>query len=118
MTRPLIYVAGPITSDPWGCAPKAVEWARELRDAFDFQSVLPQLSIFAEMHDHRDYEEYITDGLNLLSRCDGLLRIGGRSPGADREVAWAENRGIPVAYASETNLLGWAYQVNERWCVQ
>ena len=31
MTRPLVYVAGPITGDPWGCVRKAVEVADDAR---------------------------------------------------------------------------------------
>jgi len=32
----------------------------------------------------------------LLARCDGVLRIGGPSPGADRMVAMARQKGLMV----------------------
>jgi hypothetical protein len=32
----------------------------------------------------------------VATRCDAVLRIGGRSTGADEEVAWFRARGLPV----------------------
>ncbi|MEO0563485.1 MAG: DUF4406 domain-containing protein [Chloroflexota bacterium] len=37
----------------------------------------------------------------LLSKCDGCLRIGGASSGADRMVRTAESLGVAVYYALE-----------------
>lgn len=42
MTRPLVYVAGPITGDPWGCVRKATEAARALATDYRFDAYLPQ----------------------------------------------------------------------------
>jgi hypothetical protein len=34
----------------------------------------------------------------LLERCDAVLRLAGESRGADKDVAIAQERGIPVYY--------------------
>lgn len=101
VTRPLIYVAGPITSDPWGCVRTALE-VEAVLDDFGCDAYLPQLSILAEIVQHKPYERYIDHGLNMVSRCDGLWRIPGDSPGADKEVDLALHLdiGIPIYLAS------------------
>lgn len=92
--RPLIYVAGPITNDPWGC----VKRATEIADSFNLHGVdayLPQLSVLHEMVDSQPYEYWISHGLNMVSRCDGLYRMPGESPGAEKEVAFAKKLNLP-----------------------
>jgi hypothetical protein len=37
----------------------------------------------------------------LLEHCDGVLRLPGESTGADRDVAIAQQRGIPVYHRIE-----------------
>ena len=39
--------------------------------------------------------------LRLVERCDVLVRLPGDSAGADREVAHARRRGIPVGFLPE-----------------
>lgn len=48
------------------------------------------------------YEEifYPTAG-RLIERCDAVLRLEGKSTGADNDVRMAESRGIPVYYDIE-----------------
>lgn len=91
MTRPLVYIAGPITGDPWGCLRRATRMAHHL-DQLGFDAYLPQLSI---LHP-QPYEHWVNLGLNVLSRCDGLVRLSGDSPEADREVNHALELGLPV----------------------
>lgn len=43
-----------------------------------------------------DYTIWIEMALEWLSRCDALIRMPGYSPGADTEVDFALNAGIPV----------------------
>lgn len=95
MTRPLVYIAGPITGDPWGCVRKATDWSRIL-ESEGLDAYLPQLSVLHEMFDPQPYGWWIEHGLNMLSRCDGLFRLPGESPGADREVNYALELGLPV----------------------
>lgn len=95
VTRPLVYVAGPITGDPWGCVRRAVGAARSL-DPLGFDAYLPQLSILHEIVDPQPYQHWIAHGLNMVSRCDGLIRLSGESPGAELEVEHAKELGLPV----------------------
>ncbi len=100
MTKPLIYVAGPITGDPWQCVRKAINVAAALRDNAGMLAYLPQLSVLHEMISPEPYERWIEHGLAMVERCDGIYRLPGDSPGADREVAHAMGLGIPVYVAS------------------
>lgn len=47
------------------------------------------------------YETWLALDLEWVKQCDVVLRIPGVSSGADREVAFAEERGIPVVYSAE-----------------
>lgn len=93
--RPLIYVAGPITGDPWGCVRNATA-AAALLDDLGCWAYLPQLSVLHEMVAPQPYEHWIAHGLEMVWRCDGLWRLPGESPGADREVEHATRLGRPV----------------------
>ena len=94
-TEPLVYVAGPITKDPFGCVRQATDAFTWLRD-FDLVPFLPQLSVLHEMVSPLPYEEWMSYDFRIIEHCSGLLRLDGKSPGADREVAYATGLGIPV----------------------
>ena len=58
----------------------------------------------------RPYRDWIDLDLALLARCDGLVRLPGPSAGADAEVAWCVEHGVPVhrlplAWGSTTALV-------------
>lgn len=93
--KPLVYVAGPITGDPWGCVRKATMAAAILED-LDCWAYLPQMSVLHEIVSPMPYEHWVGHGLAMVERCDGLWRISGESPGADREVQRAVELGVPV----------------------
>ena len=44
------------------------------------------------------YEQWIAIDLSFILVCQALLRLGGMSKGADREMAWAQKNNIPVFY--------------------
>jgi len=93
--KPLVYVAGPITGDPFGCVRQAMGAFRMIRHA-GCVPFLPQLSIVGEMVDPQDYEAWMAYDLDVIEHCDAVYRLRGESPGADREVAFARRLGIPV----------------------
>ena len=95
MIRPLIYVAGPITKEPWNCVRRAIAASNTLHE-LGMAAYLPQLSVLHEMIEPKPYAEWIEHGLVMLERCDGLFRIPGESRGADIEVERAELLGVPV----------------------
>lgn len=86
--RPLIYVAGPYSSDPEA----NVKVALKAGDALLKKGCIPYVPHLTH-HWHREspksYEQWMEMGEAVLKRCDGLLRLPGDSPGADREVALA-----------------------------
>ncbi len=93
--KPLVYVAGPITGDPFGCVRNALpafNWLRGLGCV----PFLPQLSVLAEMIEPRPYDDWLTYDLELIDHCDALVRLPGDSQGADGEVAYAKIMEIPV----------------------
>lgn len=93
----LVYVAGPITDDPWDCVRKATIAAHHLAAA-GLHAYLPQLSVLHEMIDPQPYERWIEHGLLMVERCDAVLRLPGDSPGADREVEHARDLGLIVEH--------------------
>jgi nucleoside 2-deoxyribosyltransferase len=100
-----VYVAGPISSDPEGHARKAMEVGAALLDA-GLNPFVPHLSVWWEKHNPQAYERWMAWDFAWLSRCDALLRLPGHSPGADREVAYATERGIPV-FHSIADVVAW-----------
>lgn len=93
--RPLIYIAGPITDDPWGCVGRATTVASRLNEQ-GFATYLPQLSVLHEMVDPQPYEYWIEQGLEMVSRSDAVIRLTGKSPGADAEMEYARILDIPT----------------------
>jgi hypothetical protein len=61
----------------------------------------PQLTILAEMIHPIPYEAWLGIDFEWVEVCDVLLRLPGESKGADREVAHAVSKGIPVVYSLE-----------------
>ncbi|HNE37355.1 MAG TPA: DUF4406 domain-containing protein [Microthrixaceae bacterium] len=93
--KPLVYVAGPISGDPFGCVRQGVEAFDVLRGV-GCTPILPQLSVLAEMVQHRPYEEWMAYDFEVIARCDALVRLPGESEGADREVRHARELGVRV----------------------
>lgn len=110
MTRPLLYIAGPITAP----TPEAVEAnvdravaAGYLAWQKGYAPFIPHLNTRA--HEWADrvgrtftYESYMEWDKCFLEVCDALLFLG-PSPGANQERAWADELDIPV-YDAVDNL--------------
>jgi hypothetical protein len=96
----LIYIAGPIGKDPQ--RPLNVKAGMEAAHAViaaGHTPICPHLFFFLDTMTPGavGYEGWMRVDFHLLSKCDGLWRLPGASPGADREVAFAEEKGIPVS---------------------
>ena len=108
--KPLVYVAGPISSNPMHGAHDACEVGSRLL-AIGVLPVLPHLTVLWDMIDPHDYEDWMAYDFGLIDHCQALYRMAGASPGADREVAYAESLGLPVfgiGYRSHTDFIAWA----------
>lgn len=96
-----IYVAGPITKgDQFANVRAAMDAGRELM-ALGHAPFIPHVTCFFHLVHPHDYETWMAYDAAWIDVCDGLLRIPGESPGADREVAYATACGLPVWHAIE-----------------
>lgn len=103
MNRPKIkvYVAGPYTKpNPAENTQKAIKVGSELLEK-GFAPYVPHLTLLWDTVDPQPYETWIEYDFEWLAVCDVLLRLPGESSGADREIAFARGRGIPVVYTIE-----------------
>lgn len=96
----MVYVAGPYTNpDPVANTHKAIEEADWLLDNCYEGSVIPvvpHLSLMWHLLTPRDVDFWYSYDLEILKRCDVLLRIPGESTGADKEVEFAKAHDIGV----------------------
>jgi hypothetical protein len=93
----IIYVAGPLgTKDPFSNAGLAIRYADRLR-AEGHTPVIPHLNCFwAAICPGVPYEEWMRMDLEMVLRCNLLIRLPGESPGAEREYACAAEHNIPT----------------------
>ena len=91
-----VYIAGPYThGDPAANVSAAMEMFHILADGGHFPHC-PHLSHFLHIQQPRDYEFWMRQDFTWLDVCDVVVRLLGKSPGADREVERAKGRNIPV----------------------
>jgi hypothetical protein len=103
--KPLVYIASPYSDDPLLRTHQAISAGDRMAN-LGFAVIIPHLSHFWHCAKPHDYEFWMDQDLEMLARCDALLRLPGDSPGADREVAFAVNRGMRVFY-NERALCDW-----------
>ena len=96
----LMYLAGPMTSpNQADNASRAARMARKLEHLHSgLVLFVPHYLYWANLAAPRDYtyEEWMNYDFSVIEHCEGLLRMIGESPGADREVEFALSRGLPV----------------------
>jgi len=82
----------------------AFDASRRLRDA-GFSTIIPHTNFFQAIGgEKRSHAEWLDIDRALVLKSDGLLRLPGESRGADIEVNWAKEAGIPV-FASVDEVL-------------
>jgi len=100
-----VYVAGPYTADPAACTARAIAAGDELLEA-GHEPFVPHLAHYwHHLHAEHDYEAWMRLDLAWVAVAEALVRLPGESSGADREVALAEQLGIPVFASVEGFLL-------------
>jgi len=94
-----IYIASPYTiGDVAVNVKRQIDTANDLMNA-GFSPFVPLLCHFQHMAHPRDYESWMDNGLLWLEHCDAVLRLDGESKGADIEVQFANDCGIPVYFS-------------------
>lgn len=101
LERKLIFVSGPVSSDPYGCIPRAIGVFDKLWDE-GWCPILPQLSVFQNMFSEHDYEEWMEYFDTIIAKCDAMYCIPGESSGRDREIKRARELGLPICHEVET----------------
>lgn len=108
--KPLVYIAGPISlPDPIENTHHAIRLGLRLRDAYDIAVLIPHATITCHLVDPRPIDYWYRFDLDQLAHCDALYRIPGASVGADAEVRYAQERGLPVFF-EERELGQWLTQ--------
>lgn len=94
-----VYIASPYTiGDIAVNVKRQLDMADELMD-LGFAPFAPLYSHFQHMAHPRPYQDWIDIDLEWVAVCDCVLRLSGESKGADGEVKFAEELGIPVFYS-------------------
>ena len=102
--RTRVYVAGPITvGDVAANVQQAITAGLDLLNR-GYAPFIPHLGHFAEPaatwdKNPKRYEEWLELDRSFIVTCDAILRLPGFSKGADREVKWAYEIGVPVFYS-------------------
>jgi nucleoside 2-deoxyribosyltransferase len=96
----MVYVSGPLTT---GCQTDniraAVKAGVELM-AEGYVVIVPhEKAGLTEVLYPQSYEAWLAYDFKCILRCDAVLRLPGSSKGADAEVGFAHNHGIPVYYS-------------------
>lgn len=96
-----VFISSPYTlGDISANVRKQMDSFNELMD-LGFAPFCPLLFHFQHIVHPRQYQDWLQIDLEYLSACDYLLRLPGESAGADREVEFAKEKGIPVFYSVE-----------------
>lgn len=94
-----VYIASPYTL---GDVAVNVKLQLDAVDALmnkGFAPFAPLYSHFQHMAHPRPYEDWVKIDLEWVKVCDCLLRLQGESKGADNEVKYAKELGLPVFYS-------------------
>lgn len=96
-----VYIAGPYSNEDENIVEtnvkKAMDMANDLIEA-GFAPFCPHLTHFLHKNQPQPYEKWLEIDFIFLESCDALIRLEGKSPGADKEVKLAEYLGIKVYY--------------------
>lgn len=112
--KPLVYLAAPYTNpDPVVNTHSVIEVATKLVEDGRVTPIVPHLSMLWHLVTPRPLEFWYAYDLEVMARCDYVLRLAGSSKGADAEVEEAMRLDIPVFY-DEDELLGYVDEAGAR----
>ncbi len=96
--RGIVYIAGPMTVGPREeNLTKAIEVSEKVWGQW-YAPFVPHMSFFYnDIHPHT-WDEWLDYDETIIKSCCALIRVEGESKGADREVEFARQEGIPVFF--------------------
>jgi hypothetical protein len=107
MKQLFVYIASPYSiGDKLTNVKASLEVANILMDK-GFIPYAPLLNHFQNEMFPRSEKDWIEFDIHWLCKCDVLLRLSGKSFGADKEIMVAKHIDIPVFYSIE-ELLKWS----------
>jgi hypothetical protein len=94
-----IFISGPYTKGDVAQNVKvAMDMSNDLMNR-GFAPYCPHLTHFLHMNNWQPYEKWLALDCVYLVLCDGVLRLPGESLGADKEIALAHKKKIPVFHS-------------------
>lgn len=96
-----VYIAGPISKGNHAKNMRVAIFAADAVFKHGHYPYVPHLDFLWEVVAPNAYEDRLRLDHEWLKVCDALIRLAGDSPGADREVKWAEEIGIPIYWGVE-----------------
>lgn len=110
--KKLIYIAAPYTHpDPVENTNKVIRIAEEVIKA-GYIPYIPHLNLLWHLIAPHPGAFWYAYDLQILRRCDAILRIDGVSKGADMEVQFAKDNNIPVIYGID-DLINWPQWISD-----
>lgn len=91
-----VYIASPYTEGDTAINVRSSFQAADTLVANGFAPYTPLYSHFWHFLSPKSYETWMRLDLEWIMRCDCVLRLPGKSKGADKEVKFAKENGIPV----------------------
>jgi hypothetical protein len=104
--KPLVYVAGPYSSDPIGNTRRAVDAGLALWRTGEVAVFIPHLSMFADLVEPMTVDRWYEFDADMLMHCDALYVLPGESVGVSAEIDLADKLGIPH-FHDWADLLSW-----------
>lgn len=99
--KPWVYIACPyMIGDVAANVARSLEvW--DILFGKHYVPINPLWTHLQHLYVQRTRDDWLSFGLDLLDRCDALLRLSGESAGADAECRWAATHGVPVFHSIE-----------------
>lgn len=104
LRKPVVYIAAPFSSDPWPNTVIACDMWHQLFVEDKVLPICPHWSFVQEKvsGDDLDWNDYMVYDIELINHTvDAILRLPGKSPGADMETEFAAQNNIPVFHSVE-----------------
>ncbi|MDO8640841.1 MAG: DUF4406 domain-containing protein [Nitrosarchaeum sp.] len=95
----VVYIASPYTLGDVAVNVKTQLDVADKLMTLDFCPVVPLFTHFQQLHKPRPYQDWMKIDFEKIKRSDIVLRLKGKSKGADKEVALAKSLRIPVVYS-------------------
>ncbi len=108
--RPMAYIASPYSlPDPVENTHLAIAAGERLDASGLLTAYIPHMNLLWHIVYPHDVDFWYGYDIAFLSRCDALYRLPGKSQGADDEIAFANEVGMPVFY-DEDKIVAWAHE--------